>query len=226
MEEDGVESWRLSVSVTEVPLALYVRDALRLDTAADALSPPPLLRQPPDRSGLLTAPERVEAAEQWRAWWRTVVHYAGRFSTEQPGGDFLAWYRTFAAERAAAAGEPPEFTALAESPALRRAVVELSAEADEWAGRHGSAGAAALGSAAVGTIAAELAARLGAPVSRARGTVHAYATEGDWWRVAEPGVLICSVACVRTEAAAARVVRAVFESALLAETAGRPGPVP
>ena len=65
-------SWSLSVSDgASLDLALFVRDALRLDTSADPLAPPSLTIRPPDRSSLLDGMDADRVVEQWAAWWRT-----------------------------------------------------------------------------------------------------------------------------------------------------------
>jgi hypothetical protein len=216
MHYAGSDTWSLNVSVDPMPLALYVRDSLHLDTSADELSPPPLIHPPPDRSDLLSPEEREEAGAEWAAWWRQVVHYDGAFHGAEKAGDFMAWYRPFAVERAAAIGEPPQFDALAGAPALHRAVIELFSEARTWSQSQDSydAGPSALATGIAGQIAGEVAARHGVPHGRVRGVVLAYATKGIWWRVAEPGVLTCSIACVHSDEGAATAIRGVFESSL------------
>ncbi|PFG38232.1 hypothetical protein ATJ97_0704 [Georgenia soli] len=60
-------------------LALYVRDALRLDTSTDPLAPPPLTNPPPDRSDLLDDADPVAVGEHWAAWWRTALAFEARW---------------------------------------------------------------------------------------------------------------------------------------------------
>lgn len=63
MRRSGSPPWGLSVS-DEATLvqALFIRDALRLDTSGDPLAPPPLMSsRPPDRSHLLGGQSRAKS---------------------------------------------------------------------------------------------------------------------------------------------------------------------
>lgn len=65
MRRSGSPSWSLSVSDgATLDQALYVRDALSLETPDDALATPALLGPPPDRSHLLDGQSRVKVAQQ------------------------------------------------------------------------------------------------------------------------------------------------------------------
>jgi hypothetical protein len=70
MQVAGSRSWRSTFDVPEAPhIALFIRDALRLDRAENA--PPQLEGQIPDRASLIN--DRDRAASLWRSWWRTLM---------------------------------------------------------------------------------------------------------------------------------------------------------
>jgi hypothetical protein len=212
----GAESWTLNVSAEPGPLAIYIRDALRLDTSGDPMSPPPLTSRPPDASALLTGEERRQAAVDWSVWWRNVLRFDGILHSTSGERDFLTWYRSFAEERAAAVGEAPGFDALARSPALHRACVELFPQARTWMSSEPSESgpSAVVEHGLAAAVAEDVAARRGMSIGSVRGVVLAYGVEGIWWRVAEPGVSACSTACLESKEAVRRVLHDVFESSL------------
>lgn len=53
--------------------ALYVRDALRLDTTADDAAPPPLAADVPDRSPYLGDAARTGAVNAWTGVWHSLL---------------------------------------------------------------------------------------------------------------------------------------------------------
>lgn len=215
MHEVGTPSWSLSVSHDPRPFALYVRDALELDVSGEGLSPPPLSPRPPSRRELLSAAERAQVGADWAGWWRAVLHHeAVLHSVRPPGSDFVTWYRRLAAERDAEVGEAPDFAALADRPALHRACMVLSPHARDWDRYEPVEGSTTepVTSLNLSGIAAVIADLHGVDVDRLHGLVLAVDVEGAWWRVVEPGVLVCSTVSVDTEPE--RLVREVLESSL------------
>lgn len=62
-------------------------------------------------------------------------------------------------------------------------------------------------------VAEQTAAGLGVPVGRMTGYASVLDVDGIWWHLAGPGCALCSGAAARDPAAAADVLRAVFNSA-------------
>jgi hypothetical protein len=219
MRYAGAPSWSLSLAVGSEPdPALYVRDALRLEVS-EATSPPALDPPPPDRRDLLTAEERAAAARQWPRWWRAILDLEARFYAA-PGGrerteDFLARVRAHDAERTRLVGEPPDFAALVDAPALRSAVVALHPEARAWQRRatRRDVQPSEAWHAGVREIAGSLVARGVAPQD-VRATVLAVSVPGTWWAPVGPGVVVCALGCLDDEDIGAELVRAAFESGL------------
>lgn len=221
MRRLGSPSWSLSVSdEPALDLALYVRDALRLDTSTDPLAPPPLINRPPDRSNLLDSTDfDVDGVvEEWAAWWRTALAFEARWRRRTPGGDFESWVRERAEDRAPTVGEPPDFAALSGSPALRQTVVALHEESKRWSAssdRVEVEGRAPYD--LVRSTAEETISRHGVPPDQVNGIVFVVNVDGAWWRLAEPGVVVSSASDVRDHVTAESLLREVFESGLDAE---------
>lgn len=214
MRRVGSPSWSLSVSNEgSLDLALYVRDALGLDTGDDPLAPPPLSHRPPDRSRLLDGSEPSDVVEQWAAWWRTALAFEARWRRRTPGSDVEGWVRERAVDRESSVGEAPDFAALAGSPALQRAVVALQVEARRWPD-----GAETLEPGAndelTRAVAEETIARHGVSPDEVTGIVFVIGVDGAWWRLVEPGVVVCSAASLRDAGTTADLLRRVFESGL------------
>ncbi|HEY8720940.1 hypothetical protein [Pengzhenrongella sp.] len=213
----GSPSWLLSTSVDAMPhTALYIRDALGLDTSADDVSPPPLSHRPPDRRKLLSESERSRASSQWLPWWQAILTQESVLHGTTNTADFQAWYARFAAERARTVGDPPEFDALMGSPELRRAVIDLDPEAHSYRDhtRSADAGEPTIPWTIARDAAEDVALRHGVSVGEVRGVVLILGVEGVWSRILQPGVMICSDACLADTAISTRLVREVFESAL------------
>jgi hypothetical protein len=213
VRRSGSSSWSLSVSdEASLDLALYVRDALRLDTR-DPLSPPGLVDSPPDRSDLLDGSEPGDVSQQWAAWWRTALAFETRWRRRAPGPDLESWVRERGEDRARTVGDSPDFAALTESPALQRAVVALHEEARRRPDRGAGAEAGAPYD-LVRSTAEETIARHGVSPDRVNGIVFVVSVDGLWWRLVEPGVVVCSAACLQNTRTTAQLLREVFESGL------------
>jgi hypothetical protein len=158
--------------------ALYVRDALRLDTSGYPLAPPPLASSPRDHSRLLDGQPQAKVAQQW-------LHGGGPHSPSMP-----RWRRTQPGpcrpgcareeERARTVGQPPDFAALAGRPALQRAAIALHDEARRWprgADRQVEAGA---NYELTRTVAEETIARHGVSPDRVNGIVLVLDVGGPW----------------------------------------------
>jgi len=130
-------------------VALFVRDAARLDVPASPVNPPRLEGDLPDHSALRDSERRATAGAFWTGWWQAVVAQDVRQRQGTPDGiDQRAWFRQRADEHRAVF-DPPELTSLADRPALREVVRTTFEEALRWAdarrrtllfpsaGRHG-----------------------------------------------------------------------------------------
>ena len=221
MRVDGFHSWRLAVSGADDLsfLALYVREAVRLAPPADSAIPPPLRVTPPDRSEVLTDDERDQASEAWQGWWRDILGYQARLQgPPDDAGDFTDWVRFNSAERAAIIGDVPDFEALSDRPALRRAVTSLfmEAHAAQCAPRvDGAAGEPQISWAVVREAAEEVSARHRVPIGDVQGVVIVLPVQGTWWCSADAGEVVCSDACLVDDATAGQVVRGAFTSGLV-----------
>lgn len=119
MQQAGTESWRFAESVpTFAHVALFVRDALRLETGSQAVPPRPV-RDVPDLSQRLDPAIRRQAGAEWAGWWEAVIRLeAGVEGAGHGPGPALA-----RARRQDLAFDPPEWDSLADRTGLRRAVV-------------------------------------------------------------------------------------------------------
>ena len=212
----GSASWSLSTSVDAMPhAALYIRDALDLKPACDG-APPPLSHRPPDRRSVLTEEERDQAGAQWPGWWQAILSLEARMHEPSDRRDFAAWHAPMAAERARTVGDPPDFEALTDRPALKKAVVELFREAHNYSDhtRSPDPGEAYIPWAITRDVAEEVAARHGVSLNEVRGVVIILGVEGVWSTVLEPGVVVCSLGCLGDDAIATELVRTAFETGL------------
>ncbi|NDO91198.1 hypothetical protein [Cellulosimicrobium composti] len=223
MRFEGRPSWRLSVSDGgDLDLLLWVRDALRLVVPSDDV-PPRCEPGTPDRSALVPAGERDAAASRWYGWWCSALAFEAAGRTEEPpsGEDaFLGWVRARSVARDGV-GAPPAFSALGDVRVLRDAVARLFPEAHRTLAAREAGRAMALHRREAAddrrALAADVARSHGVGTGDVRGAVLVVAVAGPWWRVAAPGVVVCSASAYVDDAAfAAQVVRAAFESGLRA----------
>ncbi|PFG38231.1 hypothetical protein ATJ97_0703 [Georgenia soli] len=105
--------------------------------------------------------------------------------------------------------------ALADGPALRQTVVALHEEAKRWSAssdRKEVEGGAPYD--LVRATAEETISRHGVPPDQVSGIVFVVDVDGAWWRLVEPGVVVCSASALRDHATAEGLLREVFESGL------------
>lgn len=211
MQQAGTESWRFAESVpTFAHVALFVRDALRLETGSQAVPPRPV-RDVPDLSQRLDPAIRGQAGAEWAGWWEAVIRLeAGVEGAGHGPGPALA-----RARRQDLAFDPPEWDSLADRTGLRRAVVAAYEEGRSDQVRQSLVlrrvplllfGYEAVRRAAE-TVAAQAAVR--------PGSLNASATvievRGMWWELLAPGQLLCSVE-VATSADSHLALTQVFRS--------------
>ncbi|ASN52002.1 hypothetical protein [Sinomonas sp. R1AF57] len=186
----GQESWEFRGSLGfPTHAALYVRDALGLDTSADDVAPPALAADVPDRSDRLAPVDRSGAAAAWLGVWHALV--------DRPDSPFVA------------------LESLRRAPF----VAAVWDEAVLWsnAARRGAASADPTGPIRwdiVQAVAAGVARDLGVGLERMRGGAEFVLVCGDWWRVARPGLVVASVQAASDPASATALLRAAFVSAL------------
>jgi hypothetical protein len=221
MELVGSASWQFTESVDELPhVALYVRDVASLEVPADREVPPPLAGLPPVRPHLLTGEERRAAGRDWAGWWRELLDVELRLHAGPDGPDdgYQAWLMRWGELRERVA-DPPEFRALEDRPALRKAVVDLYADAMTWVDEGPRAPERLVGSGhfrwdPVSSSAQDVASRHGVSPGAVRGVAMVLDVDGVWWHRVAPGAAVCSVPATETPETAAAILRDVFESGL------------
>ncbi|GAA4286426.1 hypothetical protein [Georgenia daeguensis] len=215
MRRSGSPSWSLSVSdAATLDLALFVRDAVGLDTSDDPLAPPPLASRPPDHSDLLDGQSRTEVARQWAAWWRAALAFETRWRRAASGSDLRSWVAAREEDEARTVGTAPDFAVLAGSPELQQVVVALHEEARRWPGRADGDREPDSRYELTRTIAEETIGRYGVSPDRVNGIVLVVLVGGVWWRSVEPGVVVCSAAALKDARTTAELLREAFESGL------------
>lgn len=169
--------------------ALFVRDALRLDTSADDAAPPRLTAAVPDRSGRLADAARSGALSAWLGVWHTLI--------DRPDAPFVA------------------LETLQRAPFA----LEVWDEAIRWAnaarqplGRTDPA--SPIPWATVDQTVAAVARDLGIEKNRLTGRAEFLMVRGAWWRVARPGVVLASLEAAEDPAMAQSMLRAAFVSGL------------
>ena len=114
--------------------------------------------------------------------------------------------------------DPPEFTALADRPALRTAVAATFVEACRWTGEAKRSGMSApqprFGWSLVKQAAEDVAFDHGVDVGDVDGTVLVLTVEGMWSHMLGPGAALCSTAVAADAASAYALLRDVFASQL------------
>jgi len=222
MQHAGSASWRFAEGIEQLPLvALFVRDAARLDVPASPVNPPRLEGDLPDHSALRDSERRATAGAFWTGWWQAVVAQDVRQRQGTPDGiDQRAWFRQRADENRAVF-DPPELTSLADRPALREVVRTTFEEALRWAdarrrtllfpsaGRHGQ-----FDYDTTRSVAEEVARRHRVSPGAVRACAVVLPVEGNWWQRFAPGAVLCSVNAARDPAMARTVLADAFESGL------------
>jgi hypothetical protein len=123
-------------------------------------------------------------------------------------------------------GDPPEFAALSDRPALREALVLTFEEGCRWAdGTRGSAhrrvGGAQFAWEVTKQVAGDVAFDRHVGIGAVDGLALVFAVEGSWWELFAPGVVLCSRAAAQDPMLARTILRSVFESGLARSPSGR-----
>jgi hypothetical protein len=198
-------------------VALFVRDSVGLCVGAAPDVPPALLGGPPDHGAVLPDALRAEAGEQWVSWWRQLLAHEVEAQRPQQVEDQQAWLRT-RADQMQAITDPPQFTALADRPALRRAVAATFEEACRWPDGGDGSGLSAPDPrfewSLVKQAAEDVAFDRGVDINKVDGAVLVLAVDGVWSHLLGPGVGICSNALAADTSSAYALLHDVFTSRL------------
>lgn len=218
MQLAGTTSWRFAESARDsLPhVALFTRDALGLAVLPGPAVPPPLAGTVPDRRALLSDRERREAGRHWTGWWAALLDAEVQRQEERPDpGHPVSWAVRARREEV---GSPPDFAALADRPALRRAVVETFPEALRWVDRlDAGSRAERAGSFPYGLVrqvAEDVAFDRQVDVGAVRASAVVLEVEGIWWHLLAPGAVVCSAGATADPHTAHLVLRRAFESGL------------
>lgn len=186
----GKESWEFRGSLGfPTHAALYVRDALGLDTSADDVVPPALATEVPDRSDRLARVDRSSAGDAWLGVWHALV--------DRPDSPFVALESLTRAPFIAAVWDE---AVLWSNAARRRAASADPAGPIRWD--------------IVRAVAAGVAGDLDVGLERMRAGAEFLLVRGHWWRLARPGLVVASVQAASDPASAKALLRAAFVSAL------------
>jgi hypothetical protein len=214
---EGMRSWRFRASAgDQLPhVALFVREAVGLSVAAGPAVPPRLAGSVPDRRDLLDEDERQIAGHQWTSWWEAVLGVDADAQEASPTDlTGLADLRT----RHEQAGSPPDYSALVDRPALRRAVVETFLEAHRWVDseRLGLRGQreAPFPHRLVAQVAEGVAFDRSVDIGDIHGSAVLLHVEGSWWHLFAPGTVVCSIGAAAQPDEAESILRRAFESGL------------
>lgn len=212
-------SWRFAEGVEQLSVvALYVRDALRLEPPVDAQVPPRLDPLPPERSDVLSGDQRADAAAQWLDWWRLVVAHEVRHHQGPPAGmEQRTWARTELAD-VWTLFDPPDFAASATRPALRMALRATFDEALRWADRRRASVLPPAGAHfdydLVKTAAEDTIRQHSVDPDAVQACAVVLPVEGAWWQHIAPGAVVCSVHAVAEPDVARAVLADAFKSGL------------
>lgn len=222
MQSAGSPSWRFAEGIEQLPLvAMFVRDAVGLDVPPSPVNPPRLDGDLPAHPAQRDSELRATAGAFWTGWWQALLALDVRQHQGTPSGvDQRAWFRQRADEHRAVF-DPPEFTSLADRPALREVVRTTFEEALGWAdarrrtlllppaGHHGQ-----FDYDTTRAVAEEVARRHRVGPGAVRACAVVLPVEGNWWQRFAPGAVLCSVTAARDPAMARTVLADAFESGL------------
>ncbi len=219
MEQAGALSWRFAESSGQMShVALFVRDAVRLEVPDNPVVPPALAAEVPDRCSVLDDEQRRAAGRQWTSWWRAVVSDEVRRNAGPGRADPDEWPRA----APLSAGSWPDFDVLGDRPELRQAVRALFEEGARWADdgprrRPPAPGASRFPWPLVRDVAEDVAFDRHVGLDAVQGGVELLAVSGVWWTRAAPGAVLCSTGAAADPTTAHAVVREAFESGLRRE---------
>lgn len=221
MRKAGTDSWRFAHDIDEsLHCVLYLRDAFGLQTEDEGIIPPRLASDVPDRSNVLGPASARDVAERWPTWWRAVVTQVAPTQLEPSSqqGSSQNWLREIAARHRTVV-DPPQWSSLEGSPALRDAAGTLWIESCRW---FGPAREPYLPPSCMDVFAWEqvrdgaerAASEHGVSPGEVNGCAQVLLVEGSWWHIVAPGVALCSITAARDPAIAAVILKKSFDSYL------------
>jgi hypothetical protein len=194
MRRAGRESWRFAHDIDQTLHALlYIRDTLDLTVDQGPTVPPHLTGDLPQRSGLLDADARHQAALDWPSWWSNALRERPSIAlgSRPEGTDQRLWMRELA-ERYRLVADPPEWASLLDHRVLQEAARTLYVEGCRWAD---AARRPLLPPAChdifkwglLRAVAEDCAARHQVSVGAVNGCALVFIVEGIWWETISPG---------------------------------------
>lgn len=210
MKQEKSNTWRLSVTPASATLhaTLFLRDAFQLKPDDESGIPPHLIGDVPDLSALASNLDEREAALAWTPWWERALDVEVAALTNGAGA---------AAPSDAARAQffdPPEFTSLAGSPALRLLARTAHRESLRWSKFHSSlvrdSLAYALKDSVVSSVVWETCADRHVSPAQLHASILVFDVEGLWTTYPRAGVLACSVGALRKETLVQECLREAF----------------
>lgn len=210
------QSWRFTWDVpTNLHRLLYARAALRLEAygGSRVVLPPPTSELLANRSALIAASDRLQAASDWLEWWERAVSMESAVKRPTEEGS-EAWRGKVASYRYV--WRPP--MQVPRSSPLATAWALLEPEADRWAAivrRSLSPPRSKLFTPDVIRGCAErVATAYGADLGAVHGSAVVLAVGGTWWRMSAVGEVVCSAEAAQDARSATQLVTTLFESVL------------
>jgi len=218
MERAGKSSWRFAEDIGQIPNALlFVRDSLRLTLDSEEV-PTRLLGEIPDLTDHLDTNQRYEAAQQWPAWWGTVIAHEAEMHLGARGDDYSQW-RHRLAEQLRAIVDPPEWLSLADRPGLQAAARASFSEGCRWADINRRSWLPPKRGPffewnQMREIADEVVTDFGVDAGDINGCAIVLLVGGIWYEVVLPGVVLCSVGAAGDPLVAEAILRWAFTSSI------------
>jgi hypothetical protein len=204
------ETWRLSTTFANPTLhaALFVRDAFHLKPEDETVIPPPLSGDVPNLTTLLLDVDTAEASRAWVPWWERVLRYEGAVARGEYAEDLRSGnLRAMSAARAEAF-DPPKFATMDDTSALQSMARLAHREALAWSKYH--AAHTTVHEDVVANVVWEMCSSLHVNPAQLDATIIVLDVEGSWSAFCEPGVLLCSPALLRKDAAFEDRLREAF----------------
>lgn len=188
----------MSINISQVMhVALYVRDAFRLQVPESTIVPPPVDGRVVDHSGDMDSERHLRAGGQWLSWWEEILRLEGAKALRTlrlPEGVDASGAMRAVHDRLF---DWPTLDALAAWPDLREAVRGRD-DAVRWAGdrkrlfvERGPL-TRGWGNVPINEIAERVVERSRVPSTLVRAAVFLLGVQGDWSALVLPGVLLCS----------------------------------
>lgn len=197
--------------------ALYVRDACDLPVPPSPTLPPRVIEDQPRVSRMMSEQERAEAAPQWVRWWQALVDLqvrgVGGYATPRQA----TWRQGFDLPFEDV-GSAPNYSGLADRPALHKAVLVSRSYADRWLGQQQSVhrpdddrdSSYDLSK----SLATAVIAERGVSPDLVRALVVELLHPDSWWSRWSPGVVIAGSSAMRDPAVARTILQSAYWSVI------------